>query len=118
VRVTGRLKDLIIRGGENIAPVSIEDAIRERFPEVSDVSVVGVPDEYYGEIVVAFVMLRENAKLDQADIQAGLSGMLPHFAVPAHVRFVEDFPTTPSGKIQKFELRRLFATGAFSGVQN
>jgi fatty-acyl-CoA synthase len=111
VRVTGRLKDLIIRGGENIAAAAVEDAIRAALPDVLDVSVVGVPDEYYGEAVAAFVRLRDGAALTTGAILEGLAGHLPRYQVPGHVRIVGQFPMTPSGKIQKYVLREQFIKG-------
>jgi len=108
VRVTGRLKDLIIRGGENIAAAGVEDAIRGALPEVLDVSVVGVPDDYYGEAVAAFIRLREGASRTTDAILAGLAGHLPRYQVPSHVRIVGEFPMTPSGKVQKYVLREQF----------
>jgi acyl-CoA synthetase (AMP-forming)/AMP-acid ligase II len=108
VAVTGRAKDIIIRGGENIAPATIEDGIRREIPEVVDVSVIGVPDDYYGEAVAAYVTLREGASLDLETLRARLSGKMPAFRIPAHLRVVDAFPTTPSGKVQKFRLAEMF----------
>ncbi|MGH3167273.1 MAG: AMP-binding protein [Trebonia sp.] len=108
LRVTGRLKDLIIRGGENISPVTVEDAIRAALPEVLDISVVGVPDEYHGEAVAAFMRLRDGAGLTAGDVRDRLASALPRYLVPTHVRLVDEFPTTPSGKIQKYRLREEF----------
>ena len=108
LRVTGRLKDLIIRGGENISPAAVEDAIRAAVPEALDLSVVGVPDDYYGEAVAAFVRLRDDASLSADDIRDRVAGTLPRYQVPSHVRIVGEFPMTPSGKIQKYRLREQF----------
>jgi acyl-CoA synthetase (AMP-forming)/AMP-acid ligase II len=108
VAVTGRAKDIIIRGGENIAPAVIEDTIRAEIPEVVDVSVVGVPDDYYGEAVAAYVILREGETMSLESLRARLEGKLAAFRMPAHLRVVEAFPTTPSGKIQKFRLVEAF----------
>jgi fatty-acyl-CoA synthase len=108
VAVTGRAKDIIIRGGENIAPVTIEDAIRAEVPDVVDVSVIGVPDDYYGEAVAAYVILRESATMSLESLQSRLEGRLPHTHIPAHLRVVDAFPTTPSGKVQKFRLVEMF----------
>jgi fatty-acyl-CoA synthase len=115
VAVTGRMKEMIIRGGENIAPASIEDAIREHVPGVSDVSVVGVPDEYYGEVVAAFVKAEPGTELTPSGVRAALEGKIASFRVPRHVRVVDEFPTTPSGKIQKFRLAASFAQEAGGG---
>jgi acyl-CoA synthetase (AMP-forming)/AMP-acid ligase II len=108
LRVTGRLKDLIIRGGENIAAAGVEDVIRAALPDVLDVSVVGVPDEFYGEAVAAFIRLRDGASLTTDGILEGLAGHLPRHQVPSHVRIVGQFPMTPSGKIKKYVLREQF----------
>lgn len=112
VLVTGRLKDLIIRGGENISPAAVEDAIRAALPEVLDLSVVGVPDEYYGEAIAVFVRLRDDASLGADGIRDRLVGVLPRYQVPGHVRIVTEFPMTPSGKIQKYRLREQFLAEA------
>jgi fatty-acyl-CoA synthase len=109
VQVTGRAKDVIIRGGENIAPSTVEDAIRGHVDDVVDVSVVGVPDDYYGEAVAAFVTLREGAELTRDDLAAMLEGKLASFRIPAHLLVVDELPTTASGKVQKFRLAEMFA---------
>jgi fatty-acyl-CoA synthase len=109
VRITGRIKDLIIRGGENIAPKEIEDRLREH-PAVSDASVYGVPDAFFGEAVAAAVRLRDGSGAAGTDVLAGeliqfCACELARFKVPAYVRFVPSFPMTASGKIQKYKLR-------------
>ena len=113
VRITGRIKDLIIRGGENISPKEIEDCLREH-PLVADAYVYGLADEFFGEIVAAAIRLRHPPPLgaqhaSSAPCAEGLilwcSERLARFKVPKHVRFVTDFPMTASGKIQKFKLR-------------
>jgi acyl-CoA synthetase (AMP-forming)/AMP-acid ligase II len=108
VQVTGRAKDVIIRGGENIAPASVEDAIRAHVNDVLDVSVVGVPDDYYGEAVAAFVTLRDGATLTQSGLASSLAGKLASFRIPSHVRVIDALPTTPSGKVQKYRLVEMF----------
>jgi fatty-acyl-CoA synthase len=112
VQVTGRAKDVIIRGGENIAPAAVEDAIREHVSCVVDVSVVGVPDEYYGESVAAFVTLRPQTTLTHSELAELLDGKLAAFRIPAHLRILDALPTTASGKVQKFRL-----VEAFTGEQ-
>jgi acyl-CoA synthetase (AMP-forming)/AMP-acid ligase II len=109
VEVTGRAKDVIIRGGENISPAAVEDAIRAHLPAVVDVSVVGVPDEYYGEAVAAFVTLRPGTTLTHAELAQRLRGRLASFRIPAYLRVIEAMPTTASGKVQKFRLAQRFA---------
>jgi fatty-acyl-CoA synthase len=110
VQVTGRAKDVIIRGGENISPAAVEDAIREHVPSVVDVSVVGVPDDYYGESVAAFVTLHSGSTLTQPELAQLLAGKLAAFRVPAHLRILDALPTTASGKVQKFRLVAMFTS--------
>src|SRR5206468_2164950 len=104
VRITGRIKDLIIRGGENISPKEIEDRLREH-QAVSDVYVYGIPDAFFGEAVAAAVRLRPECRATSAQLIAWCADALAKFKVPKHVRFVSEFPMTASGKIQKFKLR-------------
>jgi fatty-acyl-CoA synthase len=109
VRITGRIKDLIIRGGENISPKEVEDRLREH-PAVADAYVYGVPDAFFGEAVAAAVRLREGAGAGETDPLAAeliqfCAGGLAKFKAPAYVRFVSSFPMTASGKIQKYKLR-------------
>jgi len=103
VRITGRIKDLIIRGGENIAPKEIEDRLREH-AAVADAYVYGVADAFFGEAVAASV--RAKADVSAADLIAFCAETLAKFKVPKHLRFVAEFPMTASGKIQKFKLRQ------------
>jgi fatty-acyl-CoA synthase len=102
VRITGRIKDLIIRGGENIAPKEIEDRLRDH-PGVADAYVYGVADRYFGEEVAASV--RTKAVVTVAELIAFCGDALAPFKVPRHIRFVSEFPMTASGKIQKYKLR-------------
>jgi fatty-acyl-CoA synthase len=104
VRITGRIKDVIIRGGENIAPKEIEDRLREH-PAVADAYVYGITDAFFGEAVAAAVRLRPGANATPEAMIAWCTGTLAKFKVPKHVRFVTDFPMTASGKIQKYKLR-------------
>jgi fatty-acyl-CoA synthase len=104
VRITGRIKDLIIRGGENISPKEVEDLVREH-PSVADVSVYGIASEFFGEEVAASVRLKPGADATVDDIIAFCEPRIAKFKVPRHVRFVSEFPLTASGKIQKFKLR-------------
>ena len=105
VRITGRIKDLIIRGGENIAPKEIEDCLREH-QAVADAYVYGVPDAFFGEAVAAAVRLKPGATGSAEEMIAWCAGTLAKFKVPKYVRFVPDFPMTASGKIQKYKLRQ------------
>ena len=107
-RITGRIKDMIIRGGENVYPREIENFIY-RMPEVEMVEVVGIPDEKYGEIVGAFVKLKAGKHLCEAQVQEFCRGQIARYKIPKHVFFVDGFPTTASGKIQKYKLREMGA---------
>ncbi|MCL2512426.1 MAG: AMP-binding protein [Oscillospiraceae bacterium] len=103
-RITGRIKDMIIRGGENIFPKEIEDFIYTH-EAVSDVTVVGVPSEKYGEEACAFVILKANASATDEEIKNYVKKNLANHKTPSHVFFTDKFPLTASGKIQKFKLR-------------
>ncbi|MEU2559897.1 AMP-binding protein [Streptomyces longispororuber] len=108
VQIVGRIKDMIIRGGENIYPREIEEFLYGH-PKIADVQVVGVPDERYGEVPLACVILREGAEpLTLAELRAFCVGRLAHYKVPAGLRILEDFPMTVSGKVRKVELRERF----------
>jgi acyl-CoA synthetase (AMP-forming)/AMP-acid ligase II len=113
ITLTGRLKDLIIRGGENIAPAEIENCLVTH-PSVVEVSVVGVPDERWGEVVVAAVRLRDELDDAEAVLIEHARARLAKFKVPSRVVVVTEFPMTPSGKVQKFRLREQLATGEAS----
>jgi len=104
-KITGRLKDMIIRGGENIYPREIEEFLYTH-PKVKDVQVIGVPSEKYGEEVVAFIQLKVNETATQEEIKAFCTGRVSRLKVPAFVLFVSEYPTTASGKIQKYLLRQ------------
>jgi fatty-acyl-CoA synthase len=106
-RVQGRLTDLIIRGGENIYPREIEDLLFTH-PAVANAAVVGVPDREWGEVAVAFVQVKAEAAADEAELTAFCRARLASYKVPRIWRFVDQFPQTGSGKIQKFVLRNLF----------
>lgn len=106
LRITGRIKDLIIRGGENISPKEVEDVLREH-PAVSDVSVYAVADREFGEEVAASVRLRQGATISTEGLREFCTSRLARFKIPRHFRFVEGFPLTASGKIQKFRLREM-----------
>ncbi len=106
VRITGRLKDMIIRGGENIYPREIEDVIYSH-PKVAGVAVFGVPDEFYGEQVMAWVQLHAGEQMSEEELRAHCKGSLAHFKIPAHIRFVDEFPMTVTGKLQKFRMREI-----------
>ena len=117
VRITGRIKDLIIRGGENIAPKEIEDRLREH-PAVADAYVYGVADSFFGEAVAAAVRLKPGAAAqDSGELVAWCAAALAKFKVPRYLRFVSDFPMTASGKIQKYKLREEHENAAAPGLQ-
>jgi fatty-acyl-CoA synthase len=102
--IVGRLKDMIIRGGENVYPREIEEFLL-RHPKILDVSVVGVPDPKYGEAVCAVVRLRERVACDEQEIIEYCRGQIAHYKVPRFVRFVDGFPMTVTGKVQKYLIR-------------
>jgi fatty-acyl-CoA synthase len=110
VRITGRLKDIIIRGGENISPREIEEFLMT-YPKVFDVAVYGVPHEKWGEEVAAAVRLRPGVECSCDEIQSFCKGKIASFKIPGTIRFVESFPTTASGKVQKFRLKEMHGTG-------
>ena len=103
-RITGRIKDIIIRGGENISPKEIEDLLLT-LPEVQNVQVVGAPDEKYGEIPVAFLILNRGKSIAEEDVRDHVKKHLAAYKVPRYVFFVAEYPLTASGKIQKYKLR-------------
>ncbi|KAI5915524.1 AMP-binding protein [Thauera sp. 2A1] len=102
--IVGRIKDMVIRGGENIYPREIEEFLYSH-PKILDVQVVGVPDEKYGEELCAWIILREEGSLTEADVRAYCQGQIAHYKIPRHIRFVDSFPMTVTGKIQKFMIR-------------
>ncbi len=104
VRIVGRIKDTIIRGGENIYPREIEEFLH-RLPEVADAQVIGVPSERYGEEVMAWVQPADGARLSAAELEAACREGLARYKVPRHWRIVEQFPMTVTGKVQKYRLR-------------
>jgi fatty-acyl-CoA synthase len=106
LRITGRIKDLIIRGGENIAPKEIEDLLREH-PAVADAYVYGVASEWFGEEVAAAVRLKPGATVAAGALTAFCEDRIARFKLPRLIRFVDEFPMTASGKIQKYKLREM-----------
>ena len=106
VKITGRIKDMLIRGGENVYPREIEEFLFTH-PDVLDVQVIGVPDVKYGEEIMAWIRLRPGAlELTVDDVRAFTAGRLAHYKIPRYVRIVEEFPMTVSGKVRKVEMRR------------
>ncbi|HEY3049048.1 MAG TPA: AMP-binding protein [Polaromonas sp.] len=104
VNIVGRIKDMVIRGGENIYPREIEEFLY-RHPKVQDVQVVGVPDSKYGEELCAWIIVKPGQTLDEDEIRAFCKGQIAHYKVPRYIRFVNEFPMTVTGKIQKFKIR-------------
>ncbi|MDX1696654.1 MAG: AMP-binding protein [Thiohalobacterales bacterium] len=102
--ITGRLKEMIIRGGENIYPREIEDFIFTH-PKVAEVAVFGLPDEFYGEQVMAWIQLHPGEQATEEEIRAFCKDRIAHFKVPAYIWFVDEFPMTVTGKLQKFRMR-------------
>jgi fatty-acyl-CoA synthase len=107
-RITGRIKDMIIRGGENIYPREIEEFLYT-MPGVQDVQVVGVPDAKYGEVVGAFIKRFPGSEITESDVQEFARARIARYKCPKYVFFVEEFPQTASGKIQKYKLREMAA---------
>jgi fatty-acyl-CoA synthase len=104
VRIVGRIKDMIIRGGENVYPREVEEFLYQH-PAISEVQVFGIPDKKMGEEVCAWVQLNEGATLSADDIKAFCKDQITHFKIPRHIRFVSEYPMTVTGKIQKFVMR-------------
>ena len=110
LRIAGRATDMIIRGGENIYPREVEDALYQE-DDVVEVAVVGLPDAYYGEVAAAFVRRRPGSTVTGEDLAVALGERLTGHKVPTEWYFVDEFPLTPSGKVQKFALRDAWARG-------
>ena len=106
VNIVGRIKDMIIRGGENIYPREIEEFLYTH-PAVADVQVIGVPDERYGEEVCAWVVPTEGALLDGEELKEFCRDKIARFKIPRYIRLVDAFPMTVTGKVQKFKMREL-----------
>ncbi|MCD6388070.1 MAG: AMP-binding protein, partial [Desulfobulbaceae bacterium] len=105
VSITGRLKEMIIRGGENIYPREIEEVIFNH-PLVSDVAVFGVPDDYWGEEIMAWIILHQGQRVKVEEIRDFCGVSLAHFKLPRYIHFVDQFPMTVTGKVQKFRMRQ------------
>jgi fatty-acyl-CoA synthase len=106
LNITGRAKDMIIRGGENIYPREIENLLYTH-PKIADAQVLGIPDEKLGEDIVAWIRLRTGETVEQDEIREFCRGKIAHFKIPQHFRFVDGFPMTASGKVQKFRMRQM-----------
>jgi fatty-acyl-CoA synthase len=104
LNIVGRIKDMVIRGGENVYPREVEEFLYSH-PAIEDVQVIGVPDVKYGEELCAWVKVRAGSELTEADVRAYCTGKIAHYKVPRYVRFTGDFPMTVTGKVQKFKMR-------------
>jgi fatty-acyl-CoA synthase len=104
LNIVGRIKDLVIRGGENIYPREVEEFLYGH-PQIEDVQVIGVPDEKYGEELCAWIRVRGGAELTAGDIRAYCTGKIAHYKIPRYVRLTTEFPMTVTGKIQKYKMR-------------
>jgi fatty-acyl-CoA synthase len=104
LNIVGRIKDMVIRGGENVYPREVEEFLYTH-PAIEDVQVIGVPDEKYGEELCAWVKLRPGAELTAEQVRDYCSGKIAHYKIPRYVRFTTDFPMTVTGKVQKFKMR-------------
>ena len=106
VNISGRIKDMVIRGGENVYPRELEEFLYAH-PAVKDVSVIGVPDQRYGEELCAWIVLQPGAEPDVEAILAFCRGKIAHYKVPRYVSFVDEFPMTVTGKVQKYKMREI-----------
>jgi fatty-acyl-CoA synthase len=106
--ITGRLKDMICRGGEKIFPREVEEFLFTH-PKIAEAYVIGVPDSYYGEQVMAWVKTKPGQKLTVEELQAFCSGQIMDYKIPRHVKFVDEFPKTVTGKVQKYRMREISA---------
>ncbi|MBX0315519.1 AMP-binding protein [Planococcus glaciei] len=108
IAITGRIKDMVIRGGENIYPREIEEFLYQH-PSIQDVQVVGVPDPKYGEELMAWVILKEGQQLSAEELREYCQGKISRHKIPRYIEFTKEYPMTASGKIQKFKLREMSA---------
>ena len=104
VNIVGRIKDLVIRGGENVYPREVEEFLYTH-PQIADVQVIGVPDERYGEELMAWVRLRDGASITPEQLREFCRGRIAHYKIPRYVKLVDGFPMTVTGKVQKFRMR-------------
>ena len=108
MRIVGRIKDMIIRGGENIYPREVEEFLYTH-PSIAEVQVFGIPDARMGEEVCAWIQLRPGETLAAEDVKEFCSGQITHFKIPSHIRFVDEYPMTVTGKIQKFKMSEIMS---------
>src|SRR6267154_2204964 len=103
-RIVGRIKDMVIRGGENIYPREVEEYLYGH-PDIQDVQIFGMPDTKYGEELCAWIVAKAGTTLDEEGVRRFCRDRISHYKVPRHIRFVESFPSTVTGKVQKFAMR-------------
>jgi fatty-acyl-CoA synthase len=115
ITITGRSKDMVIRGGENIYPREVEEFLFSH-PAVADVQVFGVPDDRFGEELCAWIISRPGFAATEEEIRAFCRGRITHFKIPRYVQFVETFPMTVTGKVQKFVMREIMTKALTSDV--
>jgi fatty-acyl-CoA synthase len=113
VRITGRLKDMICRGGEKIFPREVEEFLFTH-PKIAEAYVIGIPDSYYGEQVAAWVRLKQGESMTCDEVTTYCRGQIMDYKIPTRVKFVDAFPTTVTGKIQKYKMREEEASLALS----
>jgi fatty-acyl-CoA synthase len=106
VQITGRIKDMICRGGEKIFPREVEEFLFTH-AKVAEAYVIGIPDSYYGEQVMAWVKLKSGQNMNAAELQSFCRGQIMDYKIPHYVKFVDDFPKTVTGKVQKFKMREM-----------
>src|SRR5262249_50576996 len=106
VKITGRLKDMICRGGEKIFPREVEEFLFTH-PKIAEAYVIGVPDAYYGEQVMAWIKPKESARLTEAEVREFCHGQIMEYKIPHYLKFVTAFPSTVTGKIQKYRMREI-----------
>jgi fatty-acyl-CoA synthase len=104
VKIVGRIKDMVLRGGENIFPREVEEFLYT-VPGISDAQVIGVPDSKYGEELMAWVKLRPGATLSAEEIRAYCKGKIATYKIPRYYKFVDSYPMTVTGKVQKYKMR-------------
>jgi fatty-acyl-CoA synthase len=106
VAITGRIKDMIIRGGENVSPREIEEFLHTH-EKVSDVQVIGVPDQKYSEEICAWIRLHDGVTATEEEFRDFCRGQIATFKIPRYIRFTSEFPMTVTGKVQKFRMREI-----------
>src|SRR5262249_27379649 len=109
LNIAGRIKDMVIRGGENVYPREIEEFLYTH-PAIEDVQVIGVPDARFGEELCAWVRLHPGAELSLEEMREFCTGKIAHYKIPRYLRITDEFPMTVTGKVQKFKMREVSVT--------